>query len=127
MGEFERLLNEGDEAYKKNDFTKAVLCYEDAFKLVTSDNKNRFKSILPMMGLCYRRIGNSASVIDLAAEAKKKLGREFITSVFLTNIAAAYADLREFSKARRCVNVAIRLDNGKISGPLQAVIDRLER
>ena len=88
MDEFERLLNEGDKAYKKNDFTKAVLCYEDAFKLVTSDNKNRFKSILPMMGLCYRRIGNSASVINLAAEAKKKLGREFITSVFNSDLVA---------------------------------------
>lgn len=80
-----------------------------------------------MMGRCYRQIGNPSSVIELATEVKQKFGREFITSVFLTTVAAAYADMREYGKAHICVNEAIRLENGKISGPLQAVIDRIER
>ena len=127
MDELERLINEGNLAYKKDDYNKAVICYEDALKLVTDGNKSKFKSILPMMGRCYRQIGNPSSVIDLASEVKQKFGREFITSVFLTTVAAAYADMREYGKARICVNEAIRLENGKISGPLQAVIDRLEK
>lgn len=127
MDDFERLLNEGNEAYKKDDYNKAIICYEDAIKLVTDGNKSKFKSILPMMGRCYRQIGNPSSVIDLATEVKQKFGREFITSVFLTTVAAAYADMREYVKAHICVNEAIRLENGKISGPLQAVIDRIER
>ena len=127
MSEFERLLNEGDDAYKKDNYNKAVICYEDSLKLVTDENKFRFKSILPMMGRCYRQIGNPSSVIDLATEVKQKLGREFITSVFLTTVAAAYADMREYGKAHICVNEAIRLENGKISGPLQTVIDRIEK
>ena len=124
---FERLLNEGNLAYKKDDYNKAVICYEDALKLVTDGNKSKFKSILPMMGRCYRQIGNPSSVIDLATEVKQKFGREFITSVFLTTVAAAYADMREYGKAHVCVNEAIRLENGKISGPLQAVIDRIAK
>ena len=123
MDEFERLINEGNEAYKKDDYNKAVICYEDALKLATDENKFRFKSILPMMGRCYRQIGNPSSVIELATEVKQ----EFVTSVFLTTVAAAYADMREYGKAHICVNEAIRLENGKISGPLQAVIDRLEK
>ena len=127
MDDFECFLNEGNEAYKKDDYNKAVICYEDALKLVTDENKFRFKSILPMMGRCYRQIGNPASVIDLATEVKQKFGREYITSFFMTTVAAAYADMREYGKAHICVNEAIRLENGKISGPLQAVIDRLEK
>lgn len=127
MDEFECLLNKGNEAYKKDDYSNAVICYEDAFKLVTEGNKDKFKSVLPMMGRCYRKIGNPRSVIDLAAEAKSKFGRDFISPVFLTTIAAAYADLSEYPNARRCVDEAIRLENGKISGPLQMVIDRIEK
>ena len=127
MDEFERLINEGNEAYKKDDYNKAVICYEDALKLATDENKFRFKSILPMMGRCYRQIGNPSSVIELATEVKQEFGREFVTSVFLTTVAAAYADMREYGKAHVCVNEAIRLENGKISGPLQAVIDRIEK
>ena len=127
MDEFERLINEGNLAYKKDDYNRAVICYEDALKLVTDENKSMFKSILPMMGRCYRQIGNPSSVIDLATEVKQRFGREFITSVFLTTVAAAYADMREYGKAHICVNEAIKLENGKISGPLQAVIDRVEK
>lgn len=127
MEEFDRLLQKGDEAYKKDDYNNAVLCYEDAFKIATVENKYKFKSVLSMMGRCYRKIGSSASVIDLATEAKKKFGKDVITSVFLTTIAAAYADLGEFSHARKCVDAAINLENGRISGTLQAVIDRLEK
>ena len=127
MDEFERFINEGNVAYKKDDYNKAVICYEDALKLATDENKSKFKSILPMMGRCYRQIGNPSSVIDLATEVKQKFGREFITSVFLTSVAAAYADMKEYGKAHICVNEAIRLENGKISCPLQAVIDRIEK
>jgi len=127
MSEFEQLINNGNEAYKKDDYNKAVICYEGALKLVTDENKSKFKSILPMMGRCYRQIGNPSNVIDLATEVKQKFGQKFINSAFLTTIAAAYADMREYGKAHICVNEAIRLENGKISGPLQAVIDRLEK
>ena len=75
MDDFERLLNEGNEAYKKDNYNKAVICYEDALKLVTDENKFRFKSILPMMGRCYRQIGNPSSVIELATEVKQKFGK----------------------------------------------------
>lgn len=127
MEEFDRLLQKGDEAYKKDDYNNAVLCYEDAFKLVTNVNKSKFIPVLPKLAACYRRIHSPRSVIDLAAEAKRKFGRCFISSVFLTSIAAAYADLGEFSHARKCVDAAINLENGRISTPLQAVIDRLEK
>lgn len=127
MDEFELFLIKGDEAYKKDDYGKAAIFYEDAFKLVTNENKNKFKPVLPMIGRCYRQIGSPDSVIDLATEAKKKFGKDFITPVFLTTIAAAYIDLNERTKARKCINEAIKLGNGKISGPLQAVIDRLEK
>ena len=127
MDDFGRLLNEGDEAYKKDNYNKAVICYEDALKLVTDENKFRFKSILPMMGRCYRQIGNPSSVIELATEVKQKFGREFITSVFLPTVAAAYADMREYGKVHICINEVFRLENGKISGPLQAVINRIEK
>lgn len=80
-----------------------------------------------MMGRCYRQIGNPSSVIDLATEVKQKFGREFITSVFLPTVAAAYADMREYGKVHICINEVFRLENGKISGPLQAVINRIEK
>lgn len=127
MDGFERLVNEGDEAYRKDDYNKAVICYEDAFKVATDVNKFKMRSLLPMMARCYRKIGNPTSVIDLATDAKKKFGREIISSVFLTTIAAAYLDLGNHPDARKCVDAAILLENGKILGPLRAVIDRLEK
>lgn len=127
MNEFEQLLNKGDEAYKKDDYNNAIICYEEAFKIATVENKYKFKSVLSMMGRCHRKTGSPAAVIDLATEAKKKFGKDVITSVFLTTIAAAYVDLEEYGKAHICVKRAIELENGKISGTLQAVIDRLEK
>ena len=127
MDDFERLVNKGDEAYKKDDYNKAVICYEDAFKIATEANKFKIKSLLPMMARCYRKTGNPSSVIDLATDAKKEFGRDVITSVFLTSIAATYLDLGNHSNARKCVDAAIKLENGRISGPLQLVIDRLEK
>lgn len=127
MDEFGCLLQEGDEAYKRDNYNKAIICYEDAFKIATGTTKFKFKSLLPMMARCYRKIGNSASVVNLAADAKKKFGRDVITSVFLTSIAAAYLDLGNHLDAQKCVDAAIMLENGKISGPLQAVIDRIEK
>ena len=123
----ERLLNEGNEAYKKDDYSNAILSYEAAFKLVTDANKSKFRPVLPMLASCYRKIQSPRSVIELANDAKAKLSRDFITSFFLTSVAAAYADLREFSNAWICVKAAICLENGRISGPLQLVIDRLEK
>ena len=127
MSEFERLLNDGDEAYTKGDYSKAVLCYEDAFKLVTDENKNKFQNTLPKMSSCYRQIGSPRSVIELASEVKNRFGRDFITSVFYTTIAAAYADMREFGHAHKCVDEAKKLENGKVSKQLQMVIDRIEK
>ena len=127
MDEFERLVNEGDEAYKKDDYNRAVIYYEDAFKIATDVNKFKMKSLLPMMARCYRKIGNPASVFDLATDAKKKFGRDVITSVFLTTVAAAYLDLGNHPDARKCIDAAIRLENCRMSGPLQLVIDRLEK
>lgn len=128
MDEFEQFLNKGDEAYKKDAYSTAVCCYENALKLVTSENKNRFKSVLPMMGRCYRKMGVPRNVIELAKEAKNLLGMDFIGHVFLTTIAAAYADLRELSNAHKCVNEALKmLKNGKKPRPLQTVIERLEK
>lgn len=112
---------------KKTTIIKAVICYEDVLKFVTDGNKSKFKSILPMMGRCYRQIGNPSSVIELATEVKQKFGREFITSVFLPTVAAAYADMREYGKVHICINEVFRHENGKISGPLQALINRIEK
>ena len=53
MDDFERLVNEGDEAYRKDDYNKAVICYEDAFEIATDVNKFKMKSLLPMMARCY--------------------------------------------------------------------------
>lgn len=127
MDDFERLLNEGDEAYIKEGYSKAILCYEDAFKLLTDENKNKFQNTLPKMSRCYRQIGSPRSVIEMASEVKKRFGRNFITSAFYTTIAAAYADVREFGNAHRCIDEAKKLENGKVSKQLQMVIDRIEK
>lgn len=127
MEEFDRLVAEGDEAYKKDDYGKAVLSYEQAFKIATELHKNKLKPILPMMGRCYRQRYSPRSVINLAAEAKAKFGSDIISTPFLTTIAAAYADLNEFGNAHKCVKVAIERENGNISMPLQMLIDRLEK
>lgn len=84
---------------KKDDYNKAVICYEEAFKIATDVNKFKMRSLLSMMARYYRKMENPASVIDLAVDAKKKFGREIISSVFLTTIAAAYLDLGNYPDA----------------------------
>lgn len=125
MDDFVQLLTEGDEAYKKNGFSKANVNYEDAFKIATNEHKNKLKTVLPMTGCCYRRINSSSNVINLAFEVKEKFGRDIITSAFLTNIVATYADLREITNACGCIKAACDMENGEISTPFQTVIGRL--
>lgn len=127
MDDFESLIKKGDEAYRKDRYEQAICYYEDAFKLASDGNKNKLMPILPMMSRCYRQMGCSDTVIKLAKDAKEKFGPNFISSVFLTSIAAAYLDLNKKSEARKCVDAAKKkLKGDKIPPPLQLVIDKLE-
>jgi hypothetical protein len=58
------------------------------------------------MTSCYRQTGQAQKAIDILAEATKRFGQSMVTSALLTSVAAAYCDLGDYIRAKKCCDRA---------------------
>lgn len=118
------VIQQGDKFKNSGSLVYALRFYE-----YTAENGNNreLASILPRMTSCYRKQGRPQKAIDILEYASKKYGKEMIGPVLLTSAAAAYCDLREYEKARKCCARAFAALNGEESRELSAVYGRLQK
>ena len=83
--------------------------------------------ILPRITSCYRKSGRPQKAIDILTYASKTFGRSMITPVLLTSAAAAYCDIEDYERAKRCCDRAYAESNGMHSDELSLVYKRIKR
>ena len=84
-----------------------------------------YATVLPRLTSCYRVQGQPKKAIDLAIEASKRFGSGILEPMALTSIAAAYCDLNDWKRARKCADRAFAEWHGKASPELRAVYERI--
>ena len=117
-------IEHGDKFKSSSSYALALRFYEYA---ADRASERDLAVILPRMTACYRKQGHPQKVIDLLEYASKKFGRKMISSALLTSAAAAYCDLREYEKAKKCCNRAFAASGGKGSGELSLVYKRIRK
>ena len=83
--------------------------------------------ILPRMASCYRKIGQPQKAIDIMSYASDTFGSTMITPALLTSAGAAYCDLEDYKRARKCCDRALAALNGNSSEELSLVYKRIEK
>ncbi len=120
----ERLTNEGRKCKESGDITRAIRYFE---LLITRDPEGPdVKSVLASLSSCYRdsRINQPERCIELF-ERYKIYGNRFMSSAFLTSIAAAYLDINDLFSAKAAADRACALNGGRQDFNLAAVYQRL--
>ena len=120
----EELVKEGDKFKESSSYQYAIAFYE---KGVAICDEATLSYILPRITSCYRKCNMPRKVIDLFADTKNKYGTNFITPVFLTSVAAAYCDLREYENALRCCKWAYKNFGGEFNSNLSSVWARIKK
>lgn len=118
------LIQEGDKFKESTSYQLAIKYYEEAAK--TCDKKT-MSYILPRLSSCYRKAHLSSKAIELFSFAKRKFGEDIITEALLTSAAAAYCDIFEFDKAKKCCDIAYARSKGGVSEELKLVYKRIDK
>lgn len=116
------VISTGDRFKRSNSIGLAIKCYDH---VMTCAGKNDVIYILPRLTSCYRAQGMPQRVIDTLTFAKERFGADVITAVLLTSAAAAYCDMGDYDKAKKCCDRAYAMSNGKASGELSMVYKRI--
>lgn len=82
--------------------------------------------ILPRMTSCYRQIGQAKKAIEIITFAKQKFGQEMITPALLTSAAAAYCDMEDYARAKKCCDRAYA-SGGNGAEELSLVYKRIDK
>ncbi len=91
-------------------------------------NIRGLRYILPVYTSCLRLSGNPKSAVQAFNRARELFGREIISTMLATSVAAAYCDLEEFEKAQKFCNMAYALQDRTQGGrdELSLVYKRIE-
>lgn len=114
-------LTYGDSFKDSGSAFLALKFYEQAALLA---DQATMAYILPRMTSCYRKIGQAQKAIDLLAIAARKFGQQMVTPPLLTSVAAAYCDLGDYLRAKKCCDRAYA-SSGKNSAELFLVYKRI--
>ena len=118
------LMKLGDDFKSGSSVGFAIKCYNKALEKSNAYETGR---ILPRLTSCLRKQGKPDEVVKIYSRMKEKWGSGLFSSVALTSIAAAYCDLNEYEKAKKCCNRAFAMENGNCSGELTAVYRRIKK
>lgn len=121
----DELVLEADRLFESGSYSAAAKYYESACE--ADFTSARVASVLPRISSCYRRARCPERAIELFGYASRQLGREIVTHELLTSAGAAYCDLGEYEKARRCCNRAYAALGGCATDELSAVYRRIDR
>lgn len=117
-------VDEGDKFKNSSSIGLALKFYEAAIERADSVT---MAYILPRITSCYRKNGQPQKAIDILAYANKTFGQGMVTPTLLTSVAAAYCDLADFVRAKKCCDRAFAASNGKASDELSLVYGRIKK
>lgn len=89
----EECIIEDDKFKQSGSAIMALKFYEQAS---LNANCSTMAYLLPRMTSCYRQTGQAQKAIDILTMASLKYGKEMVTPVLLTSVAAAYCDLKDY-------------------------------
>ena len=118
------LIAEGDRYKISATYDLAIKFYEEACRKCSRIDMSY---ILPRISSCYRKAHQSSKAIALFSFAKRKFGANIMTEALLATAAAAYCDLGEYEKAKKCCDIAYMNHYGMVSNELRMVYKRIEK
>lgn len=114
------------DGYKKSEsFILAIKAYKKAMEK-TKEIKE-IKYILPRIVSCYRKNNQSRDAIEEYIDMYESYGYSILDPVLLTSVAAAYIDVGQYEKAKKCANQSYAMLDGKCSDELYFVYQRLNK
>lgn len=116
-------IDRGDEFKKSGSMGLALKFYEAE---VESADKKTMARILPRVTSCYRANGQPQKAIDILAQANLVYGKDMVTPVLLTSVAAAYCDLEDYARAKKCCDRALAMAEGEMTPELGGVYRRIK-
>lgn len=117
-------ISHGDKFKNSGSSFLALNFYEEA---VEKADRRAMAYILPRITSCYRKSGQPQKAIDILTYASKTFGSEMITPALLTSAAAAYCDIEDYARAKKCCDRAFAISNGKDCDELSLVYNRILR
>ena len=119
----EDCIAQGDSFKNSGSSALALKFYEQAEKKA---DRQTMLYILPRMTSCYRQTGQAEKAIAILTTATQKFGQAMVTPALLTSVAAAYCDLGDYARAKKCCDRAYA-SGGKGSEELSLVYDRIDK
>ena len=117
-------INQGD-AFKNSCSASIALKFYE--KAAENADRQTMAYLLPRITSCYRQTGQAQKAIDILTLATHRFGQGMVTPVLLTSVAAAYCDLQDYARAKKCCDRAYASSGGKHSDELSLVYDRIKK
>lgn len=114
----------GDSFKNTNSLGLAIKFYEEAFEKA---DKKSMAYILPRITSCYRKCGEPQKAIDVLTYASSTFGSRMVTPALLISAAAAYCDLEDYVRAKKCCDRAYGALGGRYNEELSLVYKRIEK
>lgn len=114
----------GDKFKRSGSMGLALKFYEQAEKQA---DRETMAFLLPRLTSCYRETDQPQKAIDILSYASKNFGQDMLNPVLLTSVAAAYCDMGDYSRAKKCCDRAYAMSNGNASGELSLVYRRVKK
>ena len=122
---YREIIHLADGYKKSQSFTMAIKAYEKAIE--KTGEVKEIKYILPRITSCYRKDNRPDDAIALYTKICSEYGYDILDSVLLTSVSAAYIDIGEYVKAKKCADRAYAMSQGNISDELKSVYARLKK
>ncbi len=120
----EECIAEGDKFKNSTSIGLALRFYEAA---VMKADRRTLAYILPRITSCYRTNGQPQKAINVLSYASKMFGEDMVTPVLLTSAAAAYCDLGDYKRAKKCCDRAWAASNGRAGEEVSLVYKRIKK
>ncbi len=117
-------IAEGDNFKNSTSIGLALKFYEAA---VAKADRATLSYILPRITSCYRKNGQAQKAIDVLTYASNHFGKDMVTPALLTSAAAAYCDLKDYKRARKCCDRAYAASSGRDEDELSLVYKRIRK
>lgn len=119
----EECITEGDKFKQSGSAFLALKFYEQAS---LNADRTTMAYLLPRMTSCYRQAGQAQKAIDILTTASLKYGKGMVTPALLTSAAAAYCDLKDYVRAKKCCDRAYA-SGGRGNEELSSVYNRIQK
>ena len=116
------LIHRGDQCKETGSVFLAIQLYEKALQRGT---EAEVRAALPRLTSASRKQGLPQKAIDCAVAVCQRFGRVILSGITLTSLAAAYCDLGDWIRAKKCADRAYAAGAKTSAGELHAVYERI--